>query len=266
MKHIVLTRRSFVKAAAIVGASASVGGMLGACASSESTQSASGANQGEETGASAEESSSEAAQTPQTSQSEASQAAGNEAQSGAADSSDAAANEAAQANEATPSAGAAGSILVAYFSATGHTQAIAESIAADLGADTFVITPAQPYSSEDLGYNNDNSRVSTEHEDPNRHVELAQITPDNFAKYDTVFVGYPTWWGGASWVMDDFVTGNNFTGKTVVPFTTSASSPLGTSASNLAALCGTGDWREGERFSIGAAATAVSQWLREMGY
>ena len=74
-------------------------------------------------------------------------------------------------------------------------------------------------------------------------------------------LGYPIWWGGASWVVDDFVTANDFTGKTVIPFCTSSSSPLGTSGSDLAALAGTGNWLEGRRFSSGVSASVVEQWL-----
>ena len=97
------------------------------------------------------------------------------------------------------------SILVAYYSAQGHTESVANTLADELNADTFVITPTQPYTREDLNYNNDDSRVSTEHLDENRHVELETITPENFDSYDTILIGYPIWWANAAWVIDDFV-------------------------------------------------------------
>lgn len=81
------------------------------------------------------------------------------------------------------------------------------------------------------------------------------------AAAEVVLLGYPIWWGGASWVLDDFVRGNDFTGKVVYPFCTSASSPLGSSADDLAELAGTGDWQEGVRFAIGADETSVAEWL-----
>lgn len=157
------------------------------------------------------------------------------------------------------------SILVAYYSAQGHTESVANTLADELNADTFVITPTQPYTREDLNYNNDDSRVSTEHLDENRHVELETITPDNFDSYDAILIGYPIWWANAAWVIDDFVTENDFSGKTVIPFCTSASSPLGESGTLLADMAGTGDWQEGIRFSSSVDEEEVRQWANELG-
>lgn len=157
------------------------------------------------------------------------------------------------------------SILVAYYSAQGHTESVANTLEDELNADTFVITPTQPYTREDLNYNNDDSRVSTEHLDENRHVELETITPDNFDSYDTILIGYPIWWANAAWVIDDFVTENDFSGKTVIPFCTSASSPLGESGTLLADMTGTGDWQEGIRFSSSVDEEEVRQWANELG-
>lgn len=157
------------------------------------------------------------------------------------------------------------SILVAYYSVQGHTESVANTLADELNADTFVITPTQPYTREDLNYNNDDSRVSTEHLDENRHVELETITPDNFDSYDTILIGYPIWWANAAWVIDDFVTENDFSGKTVIPFCTSASSPLGESGTLLADMAGTGDWQEGIRFSSSVDEEEVRQWANELG-
>ncbi len=157
------------------------------------------------------------------------------------------------------------SILVAYYSAQGHIESVANTLADELNADTFVITPTQPYTREDLNYNNDDSRVSTEHLDENRHVELETITPDNFDSYDTILIGYPIWWANAAWVIDDFVTENDFSGKTVIPFCTSASSPLGESGTLLADMAGTGDWQEGIRFSSSVDEEEVRQWANELG-
>ena len=151
------------------------------------------------------------------------------------------------------------SILVAYYSAQGHTESVANTLADELNADTFVITPTQPYTREDLNYNNDDSRVSAEHLDENRHVELETITPDNFDSYDTILIGYPIWWANAAWVIDDFVTENDFSGKTVIPICTSASSPLGESGTLLADMAGTGDWQEGIRFSSSVDEEEIRQ-------
>ena len=87
-----------------------------------------------------------------------------------------------------------------------------------MNADLFEISSVDSYTEEDLDYNSDESRTSVERNDPNRSIELAQTVPDGFDAYDTVFVGYPIWWGDASWVVDGFVAGNDFAGKTVIPF------------------------------------------------
>ncbi len=153
-------------------------------------------------------------------------------------------------------------ILVVYYSATGSTKAVAETIADTAGADLFEITPVDPYTSDDLNWTNDNSRVSVEHNDESkRDVPLTKTTPDNWADYDTVFIGYPIWWGIAAWPVNNFVTGNDFSGKTVIPFCTSASSGLGQSGELLADMAGTGNWQDGERFSSGASSSKVESWV-----
>lgn len=153
-------------------------------------------------------------------------------------------------------------ILVVYYSATGSTKAVAETIADTSGADLFEITPVDPYTSDDLNWTDDNSRVSVEHNDESkRDVPLTKTTPDNWADYDTVFIGYPIWWGIAAWPVNNFVKGNDFSGKTVIPFCTSTSSGLGQSGDLLADMAGTGNWQDGERFSSGASSSKVESWV-----
>lgn len=167
--------------------------------------------------------------------------------------------------EETDTAEAEGKTLVAYYSATGNTKAVAEMIAETLGADTFEITPAEPYTSEDLNWTDDSSRVSQEYIDPSlRTVELTADTVENWNSYDTVFIGYPIWWGIAAWPVDSFVSANDFTGKTVIPFCTSSSSGLGESGQLLEELAGSGDWQEGQRFRSGADAEEVVEWVNSL--
>lgn len=162
---------------------------------------------------------------------------------------------------------ASGNVLVVYYSATGSTKAVAETIADTTGGDLFEITPKEPYTSDDLNWSDDNSRVSREHEDESlRDVELTTTTVDNWDSYDTVFIGYPIWWAIAAWPVDNFVKDNDFTGKTVIPFCTSASSGIGQSGSLLADMAGTGDWLDGERFSSGASDSEVQDWVKQLGY
>lgn len=165
-------------------------------------------------------------------------------------------------DENTQNSNTSSKILVVYYSATGSTKAVAETIANTAGADLFEITPVDPYTSDDLNWTNDNSRVSVEHNDESkRDVELTQVTPDNWDDYDTVFVGYPIWWGIAAWPVNNFVKGNDFRGKTVIPFCTSSSSGLGQSGDLLADMAGTGNWQDGERFSSGASSSKVESWV-----
>lgn len=159
-----------------------------------------------------------------------------------------------------------GKILVAYYSATGSTKAVAETIVDKTGADLFEIAPKDPYSNDDLDWTNDDSRVSKEHVDESlRDVELTSTTPENWDSYDTVLIGYPIWWGIAAWPVDHFVTDNDFSGKTVIPFCTSASSGIGDSGNLLEKMAGTGDWQEGQRFSSGASASDVNAWVESLG-
>lgn len=155
-----------------------------------------------------------------------------------------------------------GNVLVAYYSATGNTERVAQTIADATGGDLFEIEPTEPYTDEDLNWNNEDSRVSREHEDESlRDVPLVNTTVENWGDYDTVFIGYPIWWGIAAWPVDGFVEANDFSGKTVIPFATSASSGMGQSGELLADLAGTGEWQEGMRFSGGVDDAEVQDWL-----
>ena len=159
-----------------------------------------------------------------------------------------------------------GKVLVAYFSASGNTKRVAEEIAAATNADIFEIVPKEAYSSEDLNWRDENSRVNREHDDESlRDIALTTTTVENWDSYDTVFIGYPIWWAIAAWPVNSFVKGNDFSGKTVIPFATSASSGLGESGKLLADLAGTGDWQEGRRFASGASSSDVKDWVGELG-
>ena len=157
-------------------------------------------------------------------------------------------------------------ILVVYFSAQGHTEAVADYIAEATGGDVFELVPVDPYTADDLRWTDDNSRVVQEHENEElRDVELVSATPENWESYDTVFLGYPIWWGIAAWPVNGFVAANDFTGKTVVPFCTSASSGLGDSGRLLADLAGEGNWLTGYRFRSSASESDVRDWLGDLG-
>ena len=159
-----------------------------------------------------------------------------------------------------------GKTLVVYYSASGNTARVAKDIAEAAGADLFEIVPTEVYTSEDLNWTNPDSRVSREHDDESlRDVPLTTTEVPDWDSYDTVFVGYPIWWGIAAWPVDTFVKNNDFTGKTVIPFATSSSSGMGQSGSLLADMAGTGEWQEGQRFSSGVSGDDVQSWVNGLG-
>ena len=155
----------------------------------------------------------------------------------------------------------AGKTLVVYFSAQGHTEEVAHKIANNLNADIFEVEPVDEYSSDDLDWTDDNSRVTREHEDESlRNVELVSTSVDNWDSYDTVLIGYPIWWGIAAWPVDTFVKANDFTGKTVIPFCTSSSSGLGDSGDLLAEEANSGNWLDGHRFRSNPSDSDINNW------
>ena len=172
----------------------------------------------------------------------------------------------AETDDGADEASASGNVLVVYYSATGNTEEVANYIADATGGDLFELEPAEPYTDEDLDWTNDNSRVSLEHEDESlRDVELVSDTVDGFEEYTTVYIGYPIWWGIAAWPVDSFVENNDFTGKTVIPFCTSASSDIGDSGTLLEEMAGTGDWLEGMRFGSSPDEADVQEWVDGLG-
>lgn len=159
-----------------------------------------------------------------------------------------------------------GKTLVVYYSASGNTERVAKDIAEAAGADLFEIIPTEVYTSEELNWTNPDSRVSREHDDESlRDVPLTTTEVPDWDSYDTVFIGYPIWWGIAAWPVDTFVKNNDFTGKTVIPFATSSSSGMGQSGSLLADMAGTGEWQEGQRFSSGVSSDDVQSWVNGLG-
>ena len=171
-------------------------------------------------------------------------------------------SEMSGAESVQPTGTSGGKTLVVYYSATNNTEAVAGYIADATGADLFELVPVEPYTSDDLDWTNRDSRVSREHDDESlRVVELTNAVPDNWDEYDTVFIGYPIWWGIAAWPVDGFISANDFTGKTVIPFCTSSSSGLGESGELLRDAAGTGDWLEGQRFQSRVSEEEVKEWV-----
>ncbi|MGN0915888.1 MAG: flavodoxin [Succinivibrio sp.] len=155
--------------------------------------------------------------------------------------------------------------LVVYYSATGCTQRAAEIIAKATGGSVYSLTPEQVYSDNDLNWRDENSRVSREHNDESlRDVKLTNAKVADFSKYDTVFIGYPIWWGIAAWPVNTFIKENSFKNKRVITFATSVSSPLGDSSILLEQMADGGLWLEGKRFQSYASEDEIAAWAKKI--
>lgn len=158
-----------------------------------------------------------------------------------------------------------GKVLVAYFSATGTTKTLAEYAADIMGADLYEIVPEEPYTSADLDYGDSNSRSSIEMDDPSARPAISGSVED-MLRYDIIFLGYPIWWGEAPRIVDTFMESYDFSGKTIVPFCTSASSGMGSSARNLHGLCAEDvTWLDGDRLGSSSSREDMVTWINGLG-
>ena len=164
--------------------------------------------------------------------------------------------EAGVSDEETPEGG----VLVAYFSATGNTEGIAQHLQSILDADLYEIVPEVPYTDEDLNYSNDSCRANQEQNDPAARPAIVGVL-ENPEDYDVVFLGYPIWWGQAPKVIYTFLESSDFGDATIVPFCTSGSSGIGSSATNLQSLAPNDNWLPGQRFSGSASQDTVASWV-----
>ena len=151
-------------------------------------------------------------------------------------------------------------ILIAYFSCTGTTEAVAMEIAEITGADLYKITPEIPYTSEDLDYGNNASRANQEQSDPSVRPSISG-TVEDMEQYDIVFLGYPIWHGQAPRVISTFLESYDFSEKTIVPFCTSHSSGIGSSDENLHELAPDADWLNGNRFAAASSSDVIRAWV-----
>lgn len=151
-------------------------------------------------------------------------------------------------------------VLVAYFSATGTTKGVAERIAAVTGGDLYEILAAEPYTDDDLNYNDRSSRSTSEQNDKNARPEIGS-EDISLEGYTTIYLGFPIWWGEEPRILDTFVEKYSFEGITVIPFCTSGGSGIGRSGPNMEALAGSGTWLEGKRFSGNVSEADLQSWI-----
>ena len=161
--------------------------------------------------------------------------------------------------------------LVAYFSASGVTAKVAETLAEAIGADIFEIEPKVPYTEADLNWMDKKARSTIEMSDPASRPEIA-VKRDNMKDYDTIFVGFPIWWYVAPTIINTFLESYDLTGKTIIPFFTHNGSSSGASSiSTVAELCPdstvlTDDYFTYSGNNVDEAESAVDEWLTELGY
>ncbi|MCD7742236.1 MAG: aldo/keto reductase [Ruminococcus sp.] len=155
-------------------------------------------------------------------------------------------------------------ILVAYFSCTGTTEQIASYINLETDSDIYEIIPKIPYTEEDLDYTSSDSRTTIEQNDSTARPEIEDPISD-IDEYDVIFLGYPIWHGQAPRIISTFLESYDFAGKTIIPFCTSHSSGIGSSAENLHDLCAdTATWNEGQRFSSDTSENEIAEWISDL--
>ena len=160
----------------------------------------------------------------------------------------------------TPATETHSDVLVAFFSATGTTKGVAERIASVTGGDIYEILAAEPYTSDDLNYNDSSSRSTKEQNDKNVRPEIGS-EDISLEGYTTIYLGFPIWWGEEPRILDTFVEKYSFDGITVIPFCTSGGSGIGRSGPNMEALAGTGTWLDGQRFDGNVSEADLQSWI-----
>jgi len=153
--------------------------------------------------------------------------------------------------------------LVAYFSASGVTAKMAQTLSEAIGADLYAIEPEVPYTKADLNWMNKNSRSSVEMNDPASRPEIAGKR-DNMDEYDTIFVGFPIWWYVAPTIINTFLESYDFTGKTIIPFATSGGSGMGKTNEKLQPSCPGAKLIEGKVWKKNAKGNELAAWAEEL--
>lgn len=170
-------------------------------------------------------------------------------------------DESSEANKSDEHSNTESKTLVVYFSRTGNTAPIAEYVAEITNADLFEIVPSVPYTDADIKYSDDSCRANKEQADDSSRPEISGVV-DGMENYDTVFIAFPIWWGKEPRIIDTFMEFYDLSGKTVIPFCTSASSGISTAESNLHNMTGdSATWLEGKRFEAGTSKEDVNAWI-----
>ncbi len=149
--------------------------------------------------------------------------------------------------------------LVVYFSATGTTKVLAEKIAGAAGAAIYEIVPKIPYTSEDLNYNSD-CRANREQQDDTARPEFEPIAV-NMEDYDTIYLGYPIWWGTMPKIINTFLETYDLSGKTIMPFCTSGGSGISSSVAAIGSICPNAEVKDGMRGTASTTSAQIEEWI-----
>ena len=149
--------------------------------------------------------------------------------------------------------------LVVYFSASNKTEKVAKTLSKAVNADICEIVPKKPYQVGDLNTHDSESRCCKEMSDPDCRPELFEKIK-YFDKYDIIYLGYPIWFGEAPRIVSTFVESHNFKDKTIIPFCTSSTTPIGDSAKKLEKQAGGGKWLQGKRLEVNAKGAELKKW------
>lgn len=153
--------------------------------------------------------------------------------------------------------------LVAYFSASGVTAGVAQTLSETIGADLFAIEPEIPYTKADLNWMDKTSRSTVEMNNPASRPAIAKKR-DNMEEYDTIFVGFPIWWYVAPTIINTFLESYDLTGKTIIPFATSGGSGMGRTNEKLLPSCNGAVLLEGKILNQNVSAEEMVDWVKRL--
>ena len=148
--------------------------------------------------------------------------------------------------------------LVAYFSATGTTEAVAKDLAEVTGATLYEIKPEVKYTAADLDWRNKQSRSTIEMQDKNSRPAIVKDLKDADS-YDRIFIGFPVWWYTAPTIINTFIEAYGFEGKTVIFFATSGGSSIDKANTDFAAAYPQINWKAGKTLN-GASKAEIKSW------
>ncbi len=154
--------------------------------------------------------------------------------------------------------------LVAFFSASGVTEKVANKLASALSADLHEIIPEKPYSKEDLDWTNENSRSTIEMKKDKSIRPAIANKLENIDQYNTIYIGFPIWWYVAPTIINTFLEQYNLDCKKVIPFATSGGSGMGKTNKELEQSCSGAKLLEGKRFPESVSEEELKKWTESL--